>query len=263
MLTREAILKALEAALKPLDYVQAMWQGGSASFNRVDEWSDIDLQVIADDDRTADVVAAVEDVLRGLSPIGIRYELPQPSWHGHTQIFYQLQDAGPFLMIDFVVIKVSNPNRFLEREIHGDAVVVFDKIGIVKSPPFSVENHLRQIEGRLETLKVTFDLFQPLVQKEIYRHNAIDAFSFYQSFTLRPLVEVLRIQYDPSRYNFGTRYLYYILPPEVIQRLEPLFFVADIDQLLVNFDKAQQFFRETLEGIDLKTVEQKLNAMVV
>ena len=48
-LTRSAILTTLRQALEPLPYVHAMWEGGAAAFGRVDEWSDIDLQVDADD----------------------------------------------------------------------------------------------------------------------------------------------------------------------------------------------------------------------
>ena len=62
MLTRETILKTLEDTLKPLDYVQAMWQGGAAAFNRVDAWSDIDLVVLAEDEHVVDVAAATENV---------------------------------------------------------------------------------------------------------------------------------------------------------------------------------------------------------
>ena len=55
--TRGAILKALRTALEPLDYVHAMGEGGAAAFDRIDEWSDIDLQVDADDDRVAGTFA--------------------------------------------------------------------------------------------------------------------------------------------------------------------------------------------------------------
>jgi hypothetical protein len=258
MLTRELILKALENALQPLDYVQAMWQGGAAAFNRTDQWSDIDLMIAADDDRLDDAIVVVDKVLQDLSPIEIHYELPQPSWHGHWQTFYRLRDAGAFLLIDLVILKTSSTNRFLEREIHGDALIHFDKSGFVQSPPFSIENHLKQMKGRLETIQVMFDLFQSLTEKELHRGNAIEAFTFYQNFTLRPLLEVLRMQYDPSRYNFNTRYVYYYLPPDIIQRLEPLFFVADKQQLAAKFADAQQFFYESIAQIDFDEITRRL-----
>lgn len=261
-LTREPILNALENALQPLPYVQSMYQGGAAAFNRADQWSDIDLMVIVDDDHIPDTVAVFEKVLRDLSPVELRYELPQPTWHGHWQAFYILRDAGPFLMIDLCILKASNTNRFLEKEIHGDAVIHFDKTGLVKSPPLNAEAHFKQIKTRLETVRVTFELFQSLTQKELNRGNRIEAFTFYQAYTVRPLIEVLRMQYDPARYNFHTRYIYHYFPREVVQRLEPLFFVVDAQQLQTRLEEAQQFFHEAIDQVDLNAVAEKLGLVV-
>jgi hypothetical protein len=258
MLAREIILKALQDALEPLDYVHAMWQGGAASFNRVDEWSDIDLQVVADDDRVADVVAVSEKVFQELSPIELRYELPQPTWHGHWQAFYRLKEAGPFLMLDFVVMQQSNQNRFLQPEIHGKPVVHFDKANIVQPPAFDATTFAQQIQTRLETMRVLFDLFQVLTLKELNRHNWIEAIAFYQNYTLRPLVEALRIRHDSARYNFSTRYVHYNLPAEAVKRLEPLFFVANADDLHAKFAEAQQWFWETAMQIDIEDVRRQL-----
>jgi hypothetical protein len=36
-LTHSSILTTLRAALKPLPYVHAMWEGGAAAFGRMDE----------------------------------------------------------------------------------------------------------------------------------------------------------------------------------------------------------------------------------
>lgn len=262
MLNRERILDALETALKPLDYAQAMWQGGAASFNRVDEWSDIDLQIVADDGCVTKVVTAVEAALHTLAPIDLRYELPSPTWHGHWQAFYRLQNTSPFLLIDLVVMQASNPNRFLQPEIHGNPVVHFDKTGVVQWPPLSVETQVQAICARLDALPVLFELFQTLTEKELFRGNALEAFAFYQSYTLRPLVEALRIQHDPVRYNFHTRYIHYYLPPEVVKRLERLFFVADVRDLAVKLPEAQHYFRETIAQIDLEAVAGRLGERV-
>jgi hypothetical protein len=259
-LTRETILTALENALKPLPYIHAMWQGGAASFNRVDEWSDIDLQVVADDDRIADVFKVVEDTLRTLSPIDLQYDFPQPTWHGHHQTFYRLQNASPFLLLDFVAMKLSNENRFLQPEIHGTAIINFDKSDLVKTPPLDIDAHLKAIQGRIDTLRALFEMFQVLTLKEIHRKNSIEAIAFYQSWTLRPLVEVLRIRHDPARYNFHTRYVQYDLPQDDVVRLEPLFFITNLQDLEAKFKQASDWFREAFAQIDMDAVRQRLQA---
>ena len=73
LVAREAILNALREKLEPVKYVNAMWEGGAASFNRVDQWSDMDLQIDVADDRVADTFVAMEQALTRLSPIDLKY----------------------------------------------------------------------------------------------------------------------------------------------------------------------------------------------
>jgi len=257
-LQRAPLLQALRNALEPLDYVHAMWEGGAASFKRVDEWSDIDLQVAADDERVAEVVAVVEQTLTALTPITLRYEIPQPAWHGHWQAFYQLEQAGPFLMLDFVVMKRSATNKLLQPEIHGDAVIHFDKINFVVAPPFDQAAFLAKLHGRVATLRVMFPLFQSLTLKELHRGNALEALAFYQGYVLRPLVELLRIIHSPTRYDFHTRYTHYDLPSEVVQRLQALFYVAHPTELAAKREQGEMWFNELLTQIDFEAVAKKL-----
>jgi len=249
-LSRERILASLRAAFEPLPYVYAMWEGGAASFDRVDEWSDIDLQVDVEDERVDEVMALGGQVLAELSPIELQYAVPQPSWHGHAQTFFWLRDAGPYLLVDFVVMKHSNPVKFLEHEIHGNRVVHFDKLGVTDVAPLDAAEFSAQIRRRWEILRVNFPLFQSLTLKEIKRGNAIEAHAFYQGFTLRPLLEALRMELTPYHYNFHTRYVYYELPPEIVRRLESFFFVASLDDLAEKRRQAEEWFSEIAPRLD-------------
>jgi hypothetical protein len=248
-LTRQPILNAVIAALQPLDYVYALWEAGAAAFDRLDQWSDIDLMIDVQDEHIADAQAAFESAIQQLSSIELRYEEPQPTWHGHAQAFYRLRDASPFLMLDVVFLKHSNPNKFLEYEIHGQPVVHFDKCDIVQPAPFDGEAHLAKLRLRLPDLRTKFELYQTLTEKEIRRGNHLEALSFYYAFTLRPLVEALRIQYAPLHYNFYTRYLYYELPPDVVRGLEELYFIANPQEIGSRRQQAEAWFYRTLERL--------------
>ena len=94
--------------------MRAAWLGGSDATGRTDAYSDLDLLVVAEDDRVEDVFAAIEATLTARSPIEHRYRLPPPTWHGHEQAFYQLEKAGPFLLLDMVVMKLNSEERYLE-----------------------------------------------------------------------------------------------------------------------------------------------------
>lgn len=250
MIQRDDLRFALARALASRDDVLAVWEGGAAAFDRADEWSDIDLQAVVHDDAVAATFATVEQALRELSPIEIIYEIPQPSWHGHAQKFYRLRDAGPFLLVDFVVMQQSASNRFLEPEIHGNAVVHFDRAGITsRTSPLDREVFARQLWKRVNDMRLTFPLFQSMTLKELHRGNAIDALSFYNAFTLAPLVELLRILHGPFHYNFRSRYLYHELPPGVVSRLEKLYFISGPDDLHARQQEAEEWFYSVLDTL--------------
>lgn len=242
--TREQVLQLLVEKLEPLDYTQALWEGGAAAFNRQDEWSDIDIHLVVDDDHVEDAFIIVDRALESLSPIDLKYELPQPTWHGHAQAFYRLELGGRFLIIDLVVIQLSHPEKYLEPELHGQAVVHFDKSAVVHPPPFDWDAHHEKLKERLASLRMTFDLFQFLTLKELNRGNDLEAISFYYRFTLNPLVELLRIKHTPARYNFYTRHIHYDLPAEVINELRELFFILDLDDLRAKRERAERWFYE-------------------
>jgi hypothetical protein len=251
-LMKTEIILALCEALEPLEYTYALWEGGAAAFECVDEWSDLDLLLDVEDEHVDEALQIIDETLARLSPIELKYEVPQPAWHGHAQVFYRLQNTSKYLLLDIAVIKHSNPNKFLQPELHGNAVVHFDKSEVVKTVPLDRKELASRLKDRLSALRVTFELFQILTLKELNRGNLIEALNFYHNFTLKPLVEVLRIPHQPTRHSFYTRYIYYDLPPETIRRLERLFFVTDGDDLLVKRQEAEEWFYDTLDQIRLE-----------
>ncbi len=256
-ITRKEIITALVAALKPLDYVDALWEAGAAAFKRLDEWSDIDLYVVVEDDHVEEIFQLMRQTLLPLSEFDLTFRLPEPTWHGHAQVFWRLKNASPFLFLDIVVMKKSSKDKFLQFTTHGKPLVYFDKTGVVKDEPIDQGIFLEKIKARLESLKITFPLFQVLTLKELNRGNDVEAMSYYVSYTYRPLLEVLRIKYYPYHYNFFTTYVYYELPPAVVTRLEKLYFIADAEMLRKCQAEAEAWFWEVVESINLDDVKHK------
>lgn len=245
---RRRIIEAVRVALEPQSWAHALWEGGAASFDRVDDWSDIDVQVVVDDANVDDAFVVVEQALAAIAPIDLIFVFPQPSWHGHAQKFYRLEGVSPYLIIDFAVMKRSAKNLFLEPEIHGTANVLFDKAEVVRVAPYDTQAHLRHLRHeRMPVLRAMFDIFAPFVQKELNRGNFIEAMAFYHSMVLRPLIELLRIRYAPVHSSFYSRYIYYDLPPEVVKRVEPLFFVGHPDEFAGKQALARMLFDETYQ----------------
>ncbi len=242
---REAIVRALVERLEPLPHVDALWEGGAAAFDRVDQWSDLDLQTVCEDDRVEETLEAAREALEALAPIELMFRMPEPAWHGHSQVFWRLEGASPFHLIDFCVIKRSAEDKFLEPEMHGRPTVHFDKTGVAKPASFDAVAHREALRQRLATLRTVFGLFgRVMVEKEIRRGNGIEAVTYFHGTTLRPLIEVLRMKYAPAQHRFHTRYVYYDFPPDVVKRLERMFFVSDLQELRERLDDAVAWFDE-------------------
>jgi hypothetical protein len=252
LISRSDIIQALFEAFEPLAYVLAFWEAGAAAFDRVDQWSDLDLQLVVNDNCVSKAVACVEQTLASISPVAARFEVPQPTWHGHWQAFYQLRDASPYHLVDLCIMKASSPEKFIQPEIHGHARVLFDKADVVHAAPLATEAFAANLQHRLDGLRAGFFMSKSFVEKELLRGHLLDAFAYYQGLALRPLIEVLRIRYKPSHYNFGNRYLYVELPAEIVAQLEPLFFVSSPDELMEKRDVAERLFFETVAAIDIR-----------
>jgi hypothetical protein len=249
LLTRDVIIKALIDKLKPLWFVHAFWEGGAIAFNRIDQWSDIDLYVAVDDDKVKETFMIVEQKLKILSPIKQKLEVPQLPWPSLHQAFYKLENASEYLLIDFVVVESSAPDKLLEPEIHGNVVFYFNKGNRVKIPKLDREMFDNKLRERLERLRIRFELFNSFVQKEINRGNYIEALDLYQTLTLATLVEALRIKHNPLHYNFRMRYVHYELPPEIIKKLLRLYFVKSEKDLQEKYCKASKWVQETFSEI--------------
>ncbi len=252
MLSREEIIAALADEVRNLPGVRAAAVTGSEATGRTDAFSDIDLMVYADDEAVEGVFPAAERALAALSPIEIKFRLPQTPWPGLEQAFYRLRDAGPHLLVDLAVIRLSTPasGRFLERERHGTPRVLFDEGGLLAPFPIDRESHSAKIATRLAELRLRFPLFQTMVTRAIERGQGVDAMHFYMGFTLRPLIDLLRIAHCPDRFDFGPRYLRYDLPAEAAAAVEELSFVPDLPTLRAHQRRAEALFERTLRELD-------------
>jgi len=238
--TRSRLVDVLRQALERSDAVDAAWEGGSAAFDAADELSDVDAVAVVADDAVEATFAQVESALASLSPVTLRHDVAATA--GYAQKFYRLRDAGEFLVVDFVVLRRSDPLLFRERELHGRGRTWFDRRGILLESHLDAANDMAQARARVPALASAFAMFQHLVTKERLRRRAVDALMFYQSMTLRPLAEALRLLHCPQRRVFGLRYLARDLPPEACAELEALAFVRDLDDLAGKHERARRWF---------------------
>jgi hypothetical protein len=153
------------------------------------------------------------------------------------------------LLVDLCVLARSSNARFDERERHGDPRILFDKLGIVRPTPLDRDALRRRLEADLEELQLEFELFQPFIEKELLRGNALGALAFYLGLTLTPTRRVLRMLHAPARHDFGARYAALDLPPAVVRELEQLSFIGGPEELLAKRARAEALFRATVDTL--------------
>lgn len=243
MATSKKIIAAFAQTFEDKAYALAMWQGGAASFNRTDEWSDLDLMLIVNDGMEQEAMNQTVWLLQKEFGIDTKFDIDPPHWPGMTQTFFRLKNTSPFLLIDFSILPVSATSKFAEPEIHGQAVVIFDKPGIIANTAPVDEAQLRKtLRARILLQRKKQELFWVMVDKEINRQSGTDAFIFYWSYTVAPLIEMLRIKHSPHHWNFGSRYLSKHLPADIATRLQALFFVKDLPDLIQKNKEARVWF---------------------
>lgn len=246
----------MRSALEPLEHVNAMWLAGSAAMGAQDELSDIDGGFDVADGRQLDVIATIEAVLEALSPIAHRWHLPEPTWHGHSQRAYRLRDCPEHLLVDLIIMQRNSQGpRLNEREVHGEPVVLFDKLGVIKAVPMDKTAHRQAMKRHFASAHAKFPLVSHMPGKEITRGNHLDALWRYQRIILLPLIEVLRARYAPVFYDFAPRYLQRDLPADVYARLMRLSFVADIHDLESKIAEAIAWAEEEHARLDIDALE--------
>lgn len=222
---RDRIKVAICETLEPLTDVLAGWEGGSAAFDALDDYSDIDLNfLVVDDAKIDDLYAAAELGLGIVSPVTASHFVPPGR-------YYKLRDGGDFLLVDLSFFRVGASNHNLEVERHGQARRLFDKADWLQSRHIDEQSLGLQRDRRRVELQSWFPVSQSFVRKAILRGLDAEALAAFWGYTLRPLAEILRMRYCPIRWDFGMRYLDRDLPPAVYARFRDLMFVQNAGDL--------------------------------
>ncbi len=229
---RERITNALSNALQPLPYVLAGWEGGSIAFDLVDEYSDIDLNFLLDEAAAVDpFYAAVASALETVSPIVASHCEPPGR-------YFKLLEGGDFLLVDVCIFRRATYKELLDIERHGKVRPLFDKGQWLRSDHAATASQVVRRADRLDDLGAWFSVSQNFVRKAIVRGHEVEALAALWGYTLKPLVELLRMRYCPARWDFGMRYLQRDLPASVYDQLHDLMFVEKSDDIAEHLSKA-------------------------
>jgi len=230
---RNRISHVVSDALAPLTEVLAGWEGGSAAFGAVDDYSDVDLNFLVEDGTPIDLLYSLaEQALQTISPITASHPAPPGR-------YYKLMNSGEFLLIDLAFIRTGAADHSLDVERHGIARPLFDKGEWLRPRPFDEAAVAAKRDTRYQELQTWFPISQCFVRKAILRKQQTEALACFWGYTLKPLVDLLRMRHCPARWDFGMRYLDRDLPPAVCGELRELVFVRDVDDLNAKLTRAE------------------------
>jgi predicted nucleotidyltransferase len=242
------IRKQFQELLEPFQEVLSAWEGGSAATGYWDEYSDLDLQIIVQDEFVEESFKIVEKFLGKEYGILQKFRIPEPNWHGHSQCFYLIDKCPETFYIDFFVEKESAGNRFLEPDRHGKAIIWFDKNDLVNGEYTPPEVTYQKCRDFFERINIYIPFCFLDAQKQIYRGNKIDAFAMYYSL-LNRIIALMNIKYRPAKHDFGMRYLHRDFPEAEQELIERLLYNKSLEELQVNLNNLKDIYPKLLKDI--------------
>jgi hypothetical protein len=227
---RERVKEAIVSALRMRDDVSGCWEGGSAATGKLDEFSDIDLVIVAPLDAADAIFVDVEAAIAVVDEISHRWHVDPAPFRDTAQRFYFLAGAPRFFAVDCVIVTANGAAQFLERERHGVPQVAFDRTAQIAALPLDRSALEARRSHRLAQLRGAVPVFRMLVEKELAREHPLEAFGFHQVL-LRALIELFGMRYRPDRFDYGWRYVETELPEDARQLIERYAFVGDAGAL--------------------------------
>lgn len=246
---KEKIFGEIIKELLSYPQINLLAEGGAKAFSRYDELSDLDLMVDAEDGKAEETVKQFEDFLEKLAGISAIYTAAENKDFQHK--FYKLKGADRFSIVDLFIVERSNPAKELDKQIHGEFLVHYDRYGYMKDQKFDTEAFQNKADAFKNKSKNVFEFFLFQAEKEILRGRYIDALAYYFDLMLKPLIRLLRIKYNPLHYNFELRYLYDELPEKIVKEIEELFSIKDIADLRLKYDMVIELYKREIKDADI------------
>lgn len=241
--TRKNIINALKANLESNPKVIAAFLAGSDADGVLDEYSDIDFDMVVEPDSIDEVEKQVKEILEKFSPI--KNELRVVTGKGMT-IIHQFENISKFLHVD--VLFVTDADKIDKSEVK----VLFDKKDVIRAKEHSEAEMVEKIKDRIEKIEKNRELRGTYVEKSINRGDYLEAEDRYRDLILKKLVEVLRLLHCPEKSHYHVKHIYKDLPEEIVKEIEDLLRVSSVEEIKEKQKKANELMNQTLEKIKQK-----------
>jgi len=247
-ITRQQIINILGEELKNNSLVFALWLEGADAQGRKDQYSDIDIWIDVKDNSESKIFKRVETILSKLGKIDFVHEVEHP----HPKIrqkFFHIKGTPEFLIIDVCIQSHSRVFWYTKGFQDEKVKIIFDKSNVIQFKPMNKIQFNKAISLRIQELEKTFLFFQTWINKSIKRDNFLEALNYYHEKVLQPLVEILRIKYEPTKKNFYLKHIVYDIPQKELKLLEDLYRINSTRDIKEKSKKARRIFYKVLTEI--------------
>jgi predicted nucleotidyltransferase len=252
MKTREEIKEELKSLLEKDKKIIAAWEGGSAATGFLDDYSDLDLAIVCEDDAVEAVFKKLEKHIEKNFGIEKRYRMPEPAWHGFSQCFYKVGNVPELYYLDIAVIKRSIPDKFTERDRHGDSIVWFEKEKMIDPAPTPKEKVIEKGKKFFRHIADSDFLMQIELKKALARKNFTEAFQSYYRLIGANLGILLNLKYRPCKVDFGMRYAYRDFPKKEVDLLTDSYKIGSIEDIEKKSKKVLKRIAELKKELEKK-----------
>ncbi|HQO09170.1 MAG TPA: nucleotidyltransferase domain-containing protein [Clostridiales bacterium] len=252
MKTREQVAEEIKSLIIKDRKIIAAWEGGSAATGYLDEYSDLDLAIVCEDDHVEKVFKKLEKLIDEKYGIERKYRVPEPAWHGFSQCFYKVGNVPELYYLDIAVIKKSLPDKFTERDRHGDSVVWFEKEKMIDPTPTPEKKVIEKGKKYFRYIADSDFLMEIELKKAIARKNFTEAFPAYMRLISSNLGILLNLKYRPCKVDFGLRYAYRDFPNKEVKLIEESFKASSIEEIEAGSKKVMKRIEELKKELSKK-----------
>ena len=183
---RERLAATIAAELQGHPRVRAIGEGGAAARGRADQFSDLDLVIVALLEDADELFSQIESTIRTVAPITHVWRVDPPGFPEMAQRFYFVEGAPRYFAIDCSIVSKAGLAPFLERERHGTFVAWSDPEHLLAPRRADRAALAKRREQRLQQLRGAIPVYSMLVEKELARGHSLEALGFYQAMLRIP-----------------------------------------------------------------------------
>lgn len=238
---REQIIKTLIELFQDDDNIYALWLEGSDATGKVDDYSDIDMCALIDENKIDEVFEKIQNRF----DIDSVYE--NRNCDSERQLVFHVANSEKYHVVDFnAYFHDVAGTTFVENDSIDVCKVIFDKCGAIQYKEYDASVGENE---RAYWKKESAYRFSQISRVEKYCLRGLypEAFIYYQKYVVEPLVFTLRSKYTPTKIWYYMIHISDHIPQAEVEKLNRILQISCVDDIMANLKLAEQWYQELID----------------